>query len=150
MLALIFTLQYNVTMKKIIGTLVLFSLLFAGTLVFAVGHERGGTSGGAPVAGVAGGGSPVRVTEKLKNPIKYDTFSSFVEAVIEAAVQVLMPFVILAFVYSGFLFVKAQGKETELETAKKAIYWSVIGAFILLGAWGFAQIIGETVRTITA
>lgn len=85
----------------------------------------------------------------IQNPIKYDTFSQFVAAVTAAAVNVLMPFVVLAFIWSGFLFVKAQGNEKELETAKTAIWWSVIGAFILMGAWGFAQIIGSTVSTIT-
>lgn len=86
---------------------------------------------------------------RLQNPIKYGTFSEFVAAVTRAAVDILLPFVVLAFIYSGFLFVRAQGNETELEHAKSAIKWSVVGAFILLGAWGFAQIIGQTVSTIT-
>ncbi|HBB43898.1 MAG TPA: hypothetical protein DCZ83_00680 [Candidatus Yonathbacteria bacterium] len=87
--------------------------------------------------------------DTIQNPIKYSTFPEFVAAVTAAAVNVLMPFVVLAFIWSGFLFVKAQGNEKELETAKTAIWWSVIGAFILMGAWGFAQIIGSTVSTIT-
>ena len=87
--------------------------------------------------------------EVLKNPIKYDTFSAFVAAVTKTAVQVLMPFVVLAFIYAGFLFVRAQGKDTELKKAKEAIVWSVIGAIILFGAWGFAEMIGKTVETFT-
>ena len=86
---------------------------------------------------------------KLENPIKYNDLSSFVAAVLKAAVQVLMPFVVLAFIWSGFLFVRAQGNEEQLSEAKTAIYWSVIGAFILLGAWGFAEIIAVTVSNIT-
>ncbi len=121
-------------MKKVIGTFVVLSLLFTWTFVLA-GHVTGG-------AGLS-------VHEELQNPIKYDTFSEFVEAVIEAAVLILMPFVVLAFVWSGFLFVKAQGKPEDIKKAKDAILWSVVGAFILLGAWGFAQIIGQTVATIT-
>ena len=87
--------------------------------------------------------------EVLQNPIIYSTFPAFVEGVTNAAVQVLMPFVVLAFIYSGFLFVKAQGKDTELKKAKDAILWSVVGALILFGAWGFAKIIGTTVKTFT-
>ena len=87
--------------------------------------------------------------EVLKNPIKFDTFSAFVSAVTKTAVQVLMPFVVLAFIYSGFLFVRAQGKENELKAAKDAIMWSVVGALILFGAWGFAEMIGKTVQTFT-
>lgn len=86
----------------------------------------------------------------IENPIKYATFSEFVAAVTAAAVNVLMPFVVLAFIWSGFLFVRAQGNEKELETAKTAIWWSIIGAFILMGAWGFSKIIESTVLLITA
>lgn len=91
------------------------------------------------------------VNTKLANPLKsdFDTFPKFVAGVTGTAVKVLMPFVVLSFIYSGFLFVKAQGNEKELEAAKTAIWYSVIGAFILFGAWGFAQIIGETVSTLT-
>ncbi len=110
-------------MKKIIASLVTFcALSVPGSFAFA---------------------------EVLKNPIKYDTFSAFVAGVTNAAVQILMPFVVIAFIYSGFLFVKAQGKDTELKKAKEAILWSVIGAMILFGAWGFAEMIGKTVDTFT-
>lgn len=86
---------------------------------------------------------------RIQDPIKYSTFSAFAAAVTKTAVQVLMPFIVLAFIYSGFLFVKAQGNDTGLTEAKKVLWYSMIGAFILLGAWGFAQIIGQTVSTIT-
>lgn len=87
--------------------------------------------------------------EVLQNPIKFNTFSEFVEGVTKIAVQVLMPFVVLAFIYSGFLFVKAQGNEKVLKDAKTAITWSMVGALILFGAWGFANMIGKTVQTFT-
>lgn len=93
--------------------------------------------------------APVDNTLKLQNPIKYDNFSDFVAGVTQTAVKVLLPFVVLAFIYSGFLFVKAQGNEKELEEAKKAILWSAVGAFILFGAWGFAQIIKTTISAVT-
>lgn len=95
------------------------------------------------------GGTPPAVSTQLQNPIKYDSFSSFVAAVTKTAVQILMPFIVLGFIYSGFLFVKAQGNETGLTEAKTAITYSMIGAFILLGAWGFAQIISQTISTLT-
>lgn len=87
--------------------------------------------------------------EVLKNPIKFDTFSAFVAAITKTAVQILMPFVVLAFIYSGFLFVRAQGNDKVLKDAKTAITWSFIGALILFGAWGFAEMIGKTVQTFT-
>lgn len=127
--------------KTFIAALILLSSIFtSASLAFA-----DSTSGG-----ITGGGSPgIQVSTKIVNPIKVSSFSAFAALVTKTAVQVMMPFIVLAFVYSGFLFVKAQGNTAGLEEAKKAITWSMIGAFILLGAWGFAQIIGQTVSTIT-
>ena len=95
------------------------------------------------------GGTGLSASGQIVNPIKYNDFSSFVAAVLKTAVDILMPFVVLAFIWSGFLFVRAQGNEKELEEAKSAIKWSIVGAFILMGAWGFAQIISTTVSTLT-
>lgn len=162
-------------MKKLFGIFFITILATTGGSVFALSSNEvilepptstGGTTGGAggtsdpmimeiPVdssmVGGAGGTSQGKqlVNTMITNPIKYNTFYEFVEAVLKVAVQILMPFVILAFVYSGFLFVKAQGNETELASAKKAIGYSVLGAFILLGAWAFAKIIGTTVTALT-
>lgn len=99
----------------------------------------------------AGSATPVSATPAFTSPLKdeYNTFSKFTAAVIKTAVNVMLPFVVLGFVYSGFLFVKAQGKPKEIEEAQKAITWSIIGTFILFGAWGFAQIISTTVSTLT-
>lgn len=114
------------------------------------GGSLGGTQANPTTGGSLGGTSVgLSASTKLQNPIKYSTFSQFAAAVTKTAVQVLMPFIVLAFIYSGFLFVKAQGNVEELKTAKTTIIYSMIGAFILLGAWGFAQIIGQTVSTLT-
>lgn len=104
----------------------------------------------AQVPGDGGGTIPL-AKGGISNPLKpdYDTFPKFVAKVIGTAVEIVMPFVVLGFVYSGFLFIKAQGNPEGLKEAKSAIWWSIVGAFILLGAWGFAQIIGTTVETIT-
>lgn len=115
--------MYNTCMKKIITPILAFCIIaIPSSFVFA---------------------------EVLKNPIKYDTFSAFVEGITMIAVKVLMPFVVLAFIYSGFLFVQAQGNEKKITAAREAITWSVVGALILFGAWGFAKMIGKTVQTFT-
>lgn len=108
-----------------------------------------GTPGNIPSVGGAPSLGGTQSSPKLENPINVDTFGDLVSRVIEAMVAVLTPFVVVMFIYSGFLFVKAQGNETEITKAKTAITYSFIGAVILLGAWGFAQIIGTTVTTIT-
>lgn len=124
-------------MKKILSILLLASFFFMGTTAIINAEAL------APKETV----SPAN--ETFKNPIKYNNFNDLVAAVTETAVKVLMPFVVLAFIYSGFLYVKAQGKDKELTEAKNAILWSVVGAFILFGAWSFAKIISTTVLGIT-
>lgn len=86
---------------------------------------------------------------KLCNPIKYDTFTEFVSGVTEAAVTILLPFVAVSFIYTGFLFVQAQGKPEAIKAAQMALWYSAIGALILFGAYGFSQVIKTTVETVT-
>lgn len=139
--------------KNFLGLLITLSFVFSGGFALAANTTTSAGTPGAtqtsPSASTGAGGTGTTVNTKLQNPIKYDKLSDFVAAVLKAAVEVLMPFVVLAFIWSGFLFVRAQGNEEQLSEAKTAIYWSVIGAFILLSAWGFAQIIARTVSTIT-
>lgn len=140
-------------MKKLFaGVVIGFALLGGASAVFAqpgttvnVTSNPGVTVNSVPSAPAGGVGQ----STKLENPIQYDNLNDLVAAVLKAAVTVLMPFVVLAFIWSGFLFIRAQGNEEELREAKTAIYWSVIGAFILLGAWGFAEIIASTVSEVT-
>lgn len=125
---------YNIHMKRI---RIVTSLLATFALFFAIT---------APIASVV---ASTCASGQICNPIKYDDFSEFVLAVTNAAVDVIMPFVFIAFIYTGFLFVRAQGKPDEIKKAQQSLMWSVIGAAILLGAWGFSQIIESTLSTIT-
>lgn len=140
-------------MKKIFIVIMIVASLFSGGLVFGAnptpGNVQVSPSGVTPGNIQVDGTTGLSANAQLQNPFKYNTFSEFAAGVTKTAVKVLLPFVVLAFIYSGFLFVKAQGNEAELENAKKAIWYSIIGAFILLGSWGFANIIGATVGALT-
>ncbi|MCK5590972.1 MAG: hypothetical protein KAI72_03350 [Candidatus Pacebacteria bacterium] len=58
--------------------------------------------------------------------------------------------VVLAFyiVYSGYLFVSAQGNEQALQKAKDSFKWVLIGGAILLGAQVLSSAILKTINTI--
>ena len=58
--------------------------------------------------------------------------------------------VVLAFyiVYSGYLFVSAQGNEQALQKAKDSFKWVLIGGAILLGAQVLSSAILTTINTI--
>lgn len=83
---------------------------------------------------------------KVKNPIPAITsIPEFIKTILEFVIKIGIPIVALAIIYSGFLFVSARGKPSELETAKRSIMYTLIGAAILLGAWAIAIMISETV-----
>jgi len=58
--------------------------------------------------------------------------------------------VAIAIIYSGFLFVTAQGNSEKLTKAKKALLYTIIGAALLLGSYVIATAIGKTVDEIKA
>lgn len=85
---------------------------------------------------------------KLCNPLQFNTISGFLDAMLGALVTIATPIVVLMLVYSGFLFVSAQGNPEKLEKAKKAIVWTIIGAVIVLGAFVLTEAIEGTVSQI--
>ena len=82
---------------------------------------------------------------ELCNPLKFNSIQSFVEGFLKAVVYVGFPIAVLFVVYSGFLFVFAQGNSSELEKAKKNFMWTVIGVALFLGAWALAMMIRGTI-----
>jgi len=85
---------------------------------------------------------------KIKNPIKVSNINDFIKTILEGVLKIGIPLIALAIIYSGFLFITAQGKEAKLTEAKNALLYTVIGAAILLGSWALAQLISETVLSL--
>lgn len=85
---------------------------------------------------------------KLDNPITVNSFPDFIALLLKIAVQIGFPVAVLFIIYSGFLFVKAQGNEKELETAKKALTWTIIGTAVLLGASVLSYAIQNTINQL--
>ncbi|MBP6883739.1 MAG: hypothetical protein KBC06_00705 [Candidatus Pacebacteria bacterium] len=82
-------------------------------------------------------------------PIPYKTIPEFIQVILIGVIKIGIPIIALALIYSGFLFVAAQGNSEKLETAKKSLLYTIIGAAILLGAWAIAILISETVLGIS-
>lgn len=97
---------------------------------------------------ITGGGTNINIG--IKNPLssEIDSIPAFIEAIINIVLVVGVPIVVLAVIYVGFLFVKAQGKPEEITKAKKALLYTLIGAALLLGAFVIANAIGKTVDEI--
>ncbi len=120
-------------MKKIVRCIYVF-MLFS---VFTVPHF------------VTAQCSPCDPATQFCSPLRYCSIQELLLAILDAVIQILFPVVVLALVYAGFLFVKAQGQPGELEKARSAFFWGVVGGLIVLGAKGLALAIEATVKSIT-
>lgn len=85
----------------------------------------------------------------IENWLKVGTIPEFLSALFQDIAEIGA--VVLAFyiVYTGFLFVSAQGNEQALQKAKESLKWVLIGGAIILGAWTLSLAVLETINTIT-
>jgi len=56
--------------------------------------------------------------------------------------------VVFMIIYSGFLFVTAQGSEDKIKNAKQTFLYTIIGAAVLLGALVISELIQKTFEAI--
>jgi len=93
------------------------------------------------------GGNPIRLNNPLKSNIT--SLPQFITVLLE---DVVVPMgaviVVLAIIYSGFLFVTAQGNQEKLSRAKKTFLFTVVGAAVLLGASVLAQVVTNTIKLL--
>lgn len=106
-------------------------------------------SGTNPTQG-SGGNPTTGVQVELKNPFRGgDSLFKLLETIIN---DILLPIggvlAVLAFIYSGFLYVTAQGNEAKLKTAHKALLYTAIGTAVLLGSWVIAKVIENTINQL--
>lgn len=101
------------------------------------------------VSAQGSGGNPnIQVT--LDNPFgTQDSLFGLIRAIID---DVVLPIggvlAVLAFIYSGFLYVTAQGNETKIKDAHKALLYTSIGTAVLLGAWVIANVVCRTIAAL--
>ncbi|MDP2651678.1 MAG: hypothetical protein Q8O94_00900 [bacterium] len=89
-------------------------------------------------------------TDTLINPLGAGTnLPALLNQIMKFVVYIGSIVVIFMLVYVGFLFVTAQGNETEITEARKALLWTVVGALILLGAEAISLGIQATVQALS-
>mgnify|MGYP001611646725 CR=1 FL=1 len=67
-----------------------------------------------------------------------DEIPDCIRLLLEAVVRVALPIAVIFIIYSGFLFVTAQGSEQKISEAKSTITWTLIGLAVVVGAWALA------------
>ena len=140
--------------KILSATLLSLSIFFVlGTvLVFAQPGTTNPTGPGTTNPTGPGITNPTTgIKTTLNNPfncggIRPCSLSAFRKAIVN---NIILPvggvLAVLAFIYSGFLYVMAQGSETKLATAHKSLLYTSIGTAVLLGSWVLANVICNTI-----
>jgi hypothetical protein len=85
----------------------------------------------------------------INNPLGVTSIEEMIQKIMSMIVKLAVPVIICFFLYSGFMFITAQGDKKKLDTAKKMFFQVVIGSVIILGAWTIASAIVSTVNLIT-
>ncbi len=86
----------------------------------------------------------------LINPLGDDdlTLPGLIERILSIALRIGTPLVALAIIYTGYLFIAAQGNPDKLKKAKDTLMYVLIGAAILLGAYAIAKALVSTINAI--
>jgi len=93
--------------------------------------------------------APFLVFAQIQNPLKGSpSLASLAATLFGYVVKVGGVIAVGAFIYVGFLYVKAQGRPEKISEAHKALLNTFIGVAILLGAQIIASIIYGTISTL--
>jgi len=103
----------------------------------------------------ASGGGNLLSSESLSidipNPISnISSVSSFIEAVMDLVMKIGVPLLVIMVVYSGALYLFAQGNPNKIKEAHTALTYTLIGGVILLASWGVMQMIYSALLSTTA
>jgi len=123
------------------------SLLIFASLGTAMVYAQEGATENPGTGGETQTAPGAKVGIELDNPFK--SGGSLPELLNNIFNEIVFPIggilAVLAFIYSGFLFVSAQGNESKLTTAKTALLYTAVGTAVLLGARVISEVIGGTV-----
>ena len=89
---------------------------------------------------------------QLCNPLAGDmSLMQFVTFLVkDVLVGIIAPIVLtLALLYSGFMFISAQGNDAQLAKAKNNFLMVIVGGILLLGAYVILEVITNTVDQLT-
>ena len=84
----------------------------------------------------------------IQDPLKAKSITALLTALLNIVVQVGLPVIALAIVYTGFKYVTAQGNTDKISEAHRALLWTVIGAGVILGALVIEKVVESTVGNL--
>lgn len=86
-----------------------------------------------------------RNTLGIENPITANNLWDAVIMMVNVVRFVAIPFLVLAIMWAGFLFIKAQGSSDQINEAKKVFFWTLVATLIILSAIPLAELLRDTI-----
>ncbi len=129
--------------KKILGLASRWLILFTAFIPLVVWGQNTENSIGEGVTE-----NPIGGSITIQNPLNADSLEDFITDILNVVVQIGVPVVAIMIIYTGFLFVTAQGRDDKLKTAKESFVWVIIGAAIVLGAFVISTAIQGTIEQL--
>lgn len=84
--------------------------------------------------------------QNFNNPLTFNSLSGpggLLDAILSVVMVFATPIIVFFFIWAGFLYVTARGNPTQLEQARRALMYGVIGAVVVLGAFAItAMVVG--------
>jgi Type IV secretion system pilin len=81
----------------------------------------------------------------LRNPLRVDSITDLLEALLSIVLVLATPVIIFFIIYAGFLYVTAQGNAEQVKQATRALTYAIIGGVIIIGAMAIATIVKNLV-----
>jgi hypothetical protein len=97
-----------------------------------------------PSGGSGGGGTGFN----FANPLGSGSLAGFIDSLLGLLIRLAVPVIALFIIWAGFLFVSARGNETQLTKAKKTLWYTLLGAAVILGAQVISGIITSTLLSL--
>lgn len=88
-------------------------------------------------------------TGEITNPVCSNDFYDVLMGLAKFAYRIGIPVLTFFIVLAGIMFVVAQGNEEKIKKAKTMLYWTVMGAAIIMGAVTLATIVINFAKSLT-
>jgi hypothetical protein len=92
------------------------------------------------------------VDGKYDNPIcgvwDAQTIPEFLGVLVDLALAITMPLVVVFIIYAGFKFVTAGDSDANRESARSIFFWTMVGAGVIIAAKVLSEVIQATILSL--